>query len=220
MTIGIYSITNKVNNKRYIGRSVNIEKRFIQHRCVLRKDELCKKQGNRHLYKEVKQYGISNFNFEILEVMPDKSIKPLEEGELKWMDHYKTTNREFGYNIIRETLEGRQDLGEVSQIKKAQHKAEDSPYGEEWKAKISKHSSELWKDLDKKSNMAKKLKVIKRKYKFHQCTRDGTLIKTWEHMDAILEENPEYHIQAIYSVCSGYKKTYKGFVWKKELTNP
>lgn len=217
MTIGIYSITNKINGKRYIGRSVNIEKRFVQHKWVLGKPEMCKKQGNRHLYGEVQQYGIESFDFDVLEVMLTKCIKTLEEGELRWMDHYKTTDREFGYNIIREALEGRQDLGEISQIKKDQHRAKDSPYGASWKAKIAKHSSEMWKDEEKKAVMANKVKVQKRKYKFHQYTKEGVFIKTWEHMDAILSEHSEYHIQAIYSVCSGHKKSYRGFKWEKEL---
>ena len=32
MTVGIYKITNLINNKSYIGKSINIEMRFIAHR--------------------------------------------------------------------------------------------------------------------------------------------------------------------------------------------
>lgn len=30
--IGIYKVTNKINNKVYIGQSINIENRFQQHK--------------------------------------------------------------------------------------------------------------------------------------------------------------------------------------------
>ena len=33
----------------------------------------------------------------------------------------------------------------------------------------------------------------------------------------IVEHNPNYHTKAIYGCCSGTKKSYKGFIWKKEL---
>lgn len=31
MTIGIYMITNKINNKKYIGQSINIKRRKSEH---------------------------------------------------------------------------------------------------------------------------------------------------------------------------------------------
>ena len=33
--IGIYKITNKVNNKIYIGQSINIEKRIKEHLYIV-----------------------------------------------------------------------------------------------------------------------------------------------------------------------------------------
>ena len=32
MTRGIYCFTNKINNKQYIGQSMNIEKRYSDHK--------------------------------------------------------------------------------------------------------------------------------------------------------------------------------------------
>lgn len=37
MTIGIHCIENNKNNKRYIGKSVNIESRFSYHKSHLHK---------------------------------------------------------------------------------------------------------------------------------------------------------------------------------------
>lgn len=33
--IGIYKVTNKINNKVYIGQSINIENRFQQHKIIV-----------------------------------------------------------------------------------------------------------------------------------------------------------------------------------------
>jgi len=55
----IYKITNKVNNKCYIGFTQNIEKRWRSHKS---------KNGskNKLLYKSFTKYGIDNFSFEII----------------------------------------------------------------------------------------------------------------------------------------------------------
>ena len=62
MKIGIYQIINKINGKRYIGSSVDIKKRWTQHRCDLKG----KRHSNRHLQRSWNKYGKSNFKFEIV----------------------------------------------------------------------------------------------------------------------------------------------------------
>ena len=75
-----------------------------------------------------------------------------------------------------------------------------------------------WKDKpESKAQMIKSLKIAKRKYDFHQYTKTGDFIKTWNSVDDIVKENSNYKWQNIYSVCNGYKKTYMGFVWTKTL---
>jgi group I intron endonuclease len=63
MTQGIYSIENVVSGKKYIGSSMNINKRFIAHRSSLK--------HNRHhcayLQRAVNKYGIDQFKFCVLE---------------------------------------------------------------------------------------------------------------------------------------------------------
>lgn len=49
---GIYKITNQINNKVYIGQSVNIKKRFNQHKCAARDGE------NSYFYKALRKYGV------------------------------------------------------------------------------------------------------------------------------------------------------------------
>ena len=56
--VGIYIITNKVSGHRYIGQSIDIERRFIQH-----------KYGEKSfvLKRAFQKHGIENFSFAVLE---------------------------------------------------------------------------------------------------------------------------------------------------------
>ncbi len=86
---GIYCFTNKVNNKKYIGCSKNIYARYRHH--------LCGRSEAPKLINAVKKYGWENFDISILE---ECETEKLNERETYWIKFYKTTNDEFGYNII------------------------------------------------------------------------------------------------------------------------
>lgn len=62
MTCGIYSIMNRVNNKRYIGSSTNIENRWKRHVKLLDDG----KHHSRHLQRAWMKYGKENFVFKII----------------------------------------------------------------------------------------------------------------------------------------------------------
>ena len=87
--IGIYKITNQINGKIYIGQSMNISRRWRSHRTDYQVQD-------GYLYTAMRKYGIENFNFEIIdECLPEE----LNDREIKWIDHYKSNNREYGYNL-------------------------------------------------------------------------------------------------------------------------
>ena len=93
---GIYCVTNKVNNKIYIGQSIDIERRWDQHKYG---------KGNLILRNAIKKYGLYNFTFEILEEVDtfnknsDSIINELIDLEQKWFDKYEPYERDNGYNI-------------------------------------------------------------------------------------------------------------------------
>lgn len=60
---GIYKITNLVNNKVYIGQSIDVESRFYAHLYMLRNQV----HYNSHLQNTWDKYGENNFKFEIIE---------------------------------------------------------------------------------------------------------------------------------------------------------
>lgn len=90
--IGIYKITNLINNKMYIGQSVHIEQRWKDHK-VRAYYEDCE-EYERPLYRAMRKYGLDNFSFEIIE---ECEIQALNEREQYWIQFYDTFKN--GYNL-------------------------------------------------------------------------------------------------------------------------
>jgi group I intron endonuclease len=90
--IGIYCIRNTIDGKMYVGQSVDIKRRFHVHRCAL-------KQGyhdNSYLQRIYNKYGSSVLSFEVIcECLESE----LDQQEVYWIDHYKTLDRNYGYNL-------------------------------------------------------------------------------------------------------------------------
>ena len=88
---GIYKITNKINNKVYIGQSIDIYERWKEYfGCI--NDLSC----NRYIHRAIRKYGLENFNFEIIK---ECKREELNYFEIYYIDFYKSTFDKFGYNI-------------------------------------------------------------------------------------------------------------------------
>lgn len=90
---GIYCIENSINNKKYIGQSVDIYDRWSHHRSDLNNGT----HDNEYLQRSWDKYGSDNFNFYVLEFC---DIDKLDEREVYFIDFYQTLNRDKGYNLI------------------------------------------------------------------------------------------------------------------------
>lgn len=87
---GIYKITNQLDNKCYIGQSVDIAKRWSQHaKAGLGIDT----RPHNKLYQAMIKDGIWNFSWELLEKCPKEE---LDEKEKFYIDLYEA--KVFGYN--------------------------------------------------------------------------------------------------------------------------
>jgi len=72
---GIYKITNRINNKFYIGSSINIYNRFYRHLSMLNRN--C--HNNQKLQNSWNKYGKSNFEFQLLATCPKEYCIKLEQ---------------------------------------------------------------------------------------------------------------------------------------------
>lgn len=113
--IGIYKITNLINQKIYIGQSINIQERWTEH---IRESnvseeiwEANKRKEQTHLHRAIRKYGSNNFSFEIIEECTEAE---LNNRERYWIAHYNTFNSPNGYNMTAggDGLRGR--TGELS----------------------------------------------------------------------------------------------------------
>lgn len=89
---GIYKITNLINNKSYIGKTNNFNRREKDHfRLAFTENH---KEYNKALYQAIRKYGKENFIFEIVEQLEDYSIAgKREQYWISFYNSYKT-----GYN--------------------------------------------------------------------------------------------------------------------------
>lgn len=92
---GIYLITNLKNNKKYVGQSVNILRRWRNHKADSKNES--GDTYNYPLYKAFRKYGIENFKFEILE---ECSPLELDIKESYYIGLYQTLG-ENGYNQVK-----------------------------------------------------------------------------------------------------------------------
>ena len=85
--IGIYKITNLINGKSYVGQSVHIERRWMEH---------CLPSTKSLIAKAIQKYGRENFTFQVLEECPQDLLDKKEEY---YINHHNTVVPN-GYNIM------------------------------------------------------------------------------------------------------------------------
>lgn len=89
---GIYMISNNINGKVYIGQSVDIKKRWREHRSAA--FNLNSKDYDMVIYRAIRKYGLDNFNFTIIEKC---RVEELNNREKYWILFYDSKTN--GYNV-------------------------------------------------------------------------------------------------------------------------
>ena len=101
----IYKITNKLNNKVYIGQTIQkpIE-RFYQH-CAKKCDKYIL---NMVIHKAIFKYGKDNFTFEVIEEVPKQQLNEREEYWIKYYNSYTD-----GYNSTKGGQKGNKSFKNI-----------------------------------------------------------------------------------------------------------
>ena len=83
-------IKNNINNKSYIGQSINIENRWTHHKSELNNN----RHINDYLQNAWNKYGEDNFSFIVIEECKESE---LNEKEIYYINKYNSMNN--GYNL-------------------------------------------------------------------------------------------------------------------------
>ncbi len=135
MTCGIYCITNTKSQKRYVGSSVNIEKRWKQHRIDLRGG----RHHSRYLQAAWGKYGEGAFRFEIVTTCEREDLIAQEQF---WIDAFQAADYKHGYNLapVADSALGTKRSAETKAKLSASHKGYKP--SEETRARLSAASRE------------------------------------------------------------------------------
>jgi len=149
----IYMIRNKINDKRYIGQTIqDLDGRssWSEHTILLRY------QHNIHLIRSIEKYGFEKFERKRIDIA--HSQEELDEKEIYWIQYYNSLVRSSGYNINKGGLGG--TLSEETK-KRISISLNGKMNGENNPMYNRQHSNETKKKM---SESAKKKWEIKKKY--------------------------------------------------------
>lgn len=84
----IYVHINKINNKKYVGQTIQKPEYRWNHGEGYKDSPL--------FYNDIKQYGWDNFNHIILEEVQSQD---LNQREAYWIQYFKSNDKKYGYNL-------------------------------------------------------------------------------------------------------------------------
>lgn len=96
---GIYLIRNTLNNKIYVGQSVDIKRRAQEHMRAGQPEKYSiksERDSNTPIHRAMQKYGIQNFTISVLE---ECSREQLNDRERYWIAILKATDSNIGYNL-------------------------------------------------------------------------------------------------------------------------
>ena len=207
----IYKITNKIDNKIYVGQTIrDLERRWKEH---LKKGSQC-----RYLKSAINKYGVDNFEFKLVCITFDNN---LDDMEIKYIEQYNCLvpngyNLKIGGSSGTHHAETKQKISEALKKRYSNGLTHPSshlgiPHSEIHKKKIS----ESLKGRRLSQETINKIILSKKIYKIIQFDILGNRLNSFE----TCQEAAEYIGTTRANVnhcCTGKNKTAKGYVWKYE----
>lgn len=88
----IYLITNKVNNKIYIGKTIeSLRRRWVVHRSH------AKTRAHTPLHKAIRKYGEHNFVLEV--ISSHNTVEEMDNAEIDAIKKFNSNDKKVGYNL-------------------------------------------------------------------------------------------------------------------------
>lgn len=224
---GIYKITNLIDNKIYVGRSINLKSRKSKHKTSI---------SNTIISRAIQKYGHDNFLFEVIEYC-DSSL--LIEREQYYLDNLNPYENK-GYNLLKDSsIGGWEGMSHTTEAKLKMSKCKKGIYipwnkGKKGVQECSKETRILMSGnskgsgnpfYGKKHTNETKYKISeKNKGKDHSHEYKSVIqidkntlevIKIWDSMTDVYKYfNVSLQYSNISKVCKGKQKTAFGFIWK------
>lgn len=202
----IYKITNKINNKIYIGITTRtLETRWKEHL----------RHSSQKIDIAINEFGKENF---IIEQIEECSNEMLDEREQFWISYYNSFND--GYNLTS----GGRDNKVIFKPNKIEEVLIlwNNGYGQKGITELTGLNVETVRNYLLKNGITKEdirkrqgQLIAKSKAKFvNQYDLNGNFIKTWK---SIAEAARAFNAKTgsnITSVCKGERKSAYGYKWK------
>lgn len=97
----IYCYTNKINNKKYVGQTNNLQRRLREHKsCSFNPNSM---NYNCVIHRAIRKYGLENFDIEVLETLINKTQNDVNEAEEKWIREKESLVSQHGYNVLEKS---------------------------------------------------------------------------------------------------------------------
>ena len=202
-----YLITNKINNKGYVGITTrSLDRRWYEHRFVAN-------SCGQLLAKAIHKYGEEAF--EIKPIASAKTLENLKEVEKDLIIQFQT-KVPFGYNLT----DGGDGVFGFKQSEAQKKRNGDLKRGtkasEETKAKMRvSHNGE-------KNGFYGKNHTVEAKRKNAEAHSKGTILGISKTLSVVVEMNGPEEIQSlgfhpghVYSCVTGKQKTHKNFIFKR-----
>lgn len=204
----IYSYTNLINNKRYIGLTFNEKQRYKDHQKQVRRGIVGK------FYNAVRKYGMNNFKYEVLFSSETVTFEELNQKEIQFIAAFDSFKN--GYNA---TIGGDAPMKNRKHSPESIERMKGKTPSEETRLKLSMVSTGegngfFGKQHSKES--IEKMKLKKVEYRpILKFTLSGEFIEEFDSpYNAAKSINDKAKPSNIKICCSGKaKQTYK-FIWK------
>jgi group I intron endonuclease len=207
----IYTITNKTDNKTYVGQTTgDLERRWKGH---LKKGSNC-----RYLKYAINKYGVDNFVFKLVCITFDNQ---LDDMEIQYIEKYNCLvpngyNLRLGGNGGRHHAETKHKIAESLKLRYKNGLTPPRP-------QLGKPHNEITKKKISERLIGRKMSqetinkriISRRKNKIIQFDIEGNRLNSFDSC----KEAAEYigiSLNSINLCCIGKAKTAKGFVWKYE----